>query len=319
MKFKVIRDTNPKNPEGKKRRAVSKGICLAAMYGMGPQLLKDILKCDVEEAKEKMKLFYKLFPAIDNFVKKNLEFSLKNHYIEDYMGRRRYFPDLALPDYTVYANKPEYYDIPMLDCRSGLYSISNKQKSDDILNDLVNTSKMKGDGFELAKFKEAAYKKEGNYILNNKAFKSKAYTQTTNAIIQGGAATITKAGMLEIDRDPEIKKLGGKVLIPVHDEIVCEGDFEHAEKLGELVAEAMIRSSRNLGISVDMACDCYVVHHWFIDEIAGKIRQHYLDLLNSGKPKEDALGVIFCTYNELTEMTLKEMAFGVYDPLRGGL
>jgi DNA polymerase-1 len=51
-----------------------------------------------------------------------------------------------------------------------------------------------------------------------------------NTPIQGGAADIVVMAMIQIYRSEKIKKLGYKLLLQIHDEVILEGPKEHAEE-----------------------------------------------------------------------------------------
>ena len=49
-------------------------------------------------------------------------------------------------------------------------------------------------------------------------------------MIQGSAAEMTKMAMLKISNNDEWKKLGGRLLVPVHDELICEFPIENYKR-----------------------------------------------------------------------------------------
>ena len=50
-----------------------------------------------------------------------------------------------------------------------------------------------------------------------------------NTPIQGGAADIVIAAMVKLHRDEQLRDLGYKLLLQVHDEVILEGPEQHAE------------------------------------------------------------------------------------------
>lgn len=81
----------------KKLRTAVKGINFGLAYGMGPHKLADTLDIDIEEAQELINKYFKVFPAIKQFLDRNANFGKKNGYIrtmEPYQ-RIRKFPAWA--------------------------------------------------------------------------------------------------------------------------------------------------------------------------------------------------------------------------------
>ena len=60
-----------------------------------------------------------------------------------------------------------------------------------------------------------------------------------NTPIQGSAADVVTAAMIEIQRNKELKKLGWTLLLQVHDEVILEGPKESATRAKEIVDSCM--------------------------------------------------------------------------------
>lgn len=156
------------------------------MYGMGAKLLSSILNTSIDECKQILDEFYKMFPGVKEFTKKNEADAKNKGYVEDYMGRRRHLPDAQLPDVTinafkdVYTNADVFLDIAPQDTK---IKVLDKDKTKQWEN--IYDESYKGKGFDSkVKFKELA-KESGIDVLDNGAFISKTLTQCTNARIQG--------------------------------------------------------------------------------------------------------------------------------------
>ena len=84
---------------------------------------------------------------------------------------------------------------------------------------------------------------------------------TGNSIIQGSAAEQTKLAMLLIDKDPEWNRIGGRVILPVHDELIAEVPIEHweagAARLGQLMCDAASF------LPFASKCDVTVSYRWY--------------------------------------------------------
>lgn len=66
----------------------------------------------------------------------------------------------------------------------------------------------------------------------NQQMASQARRQAINTVIQGSAADIIKMAMLAVARDPELHKLGARLILQIHDELVLEVPENTAERAG---------------------------------------------------------------------------------------
>ena len=66
---------------------------------------------------------------------------------------------------------------------------------------------------------------------------------TGNSVVQGSAADQTKLAMLQLDSNPEWNAIGGRVLIPVHDELIAEVPIEHWKRGGQILSETMCEAA----------------------------------------------------------------------------
>lgn len=199
------------NPEGKKRRGATKTIVLAILYGMGADSLSVSLKCTKEEAQKLIDDFFAGYPTVHKFIEENNAFARKNGYVDGIMGRRRRLPDILLPRYSIRRNGASELFNPIL----GTDKISEKREDSVVKKYKDKVDKAKG-WREVKEIQEEA-KKDGVVISSNGGFISRAERQCINSKIQGGAATITKLAMLNIDKDDELNRLGFRTLICVHD------------------------------------------------------------------------------------------------------
>lgn len=83
---------------------------------------------------------------------------------------------------------------------------------------------------------------------------------TSNSIIQGSAADLTKMALLKVESDERWKELGGQVEVPVHDELVGEVPVENAEEAGEVLSSLMCEAASFLPFSIK--CDVTTSYHW---------------------------------------------------------
>ena len=88
---------------------------------------------------------------------------------------------------------------------------------------------------------------------------------TGNSRVQGSAADLTKLAMIELYNNRELKDLGFKMLIPIHDEILAECPRENAKRCGELMEQMMIDAARDL--IVPISCDAEFTEQWYGEPI----------------------------------------------------
>ncbi len=68
---------------------------------------------------------------------------------------------------------------------------------------------------------------------------SQARRQAINTVIQGSAADIIKMAMIKVAENAEIKHLGGRLILQIHDELLVEGPEENIEEIGKLLQQDM--------------------------------------------------------------------------------
>lgn len=68
---------------------------------------------------------------------------------------------------------------------------------------------------------------------------SQARRQAINTVIQGSAADIIKMAMIKVADNAEIKHLGGRLILQIHDELLVEGPEENIEAIGKLLQKDM--------------------------------------------------------------------------------
>lgn len=303
------------NPEGKAIRSKAKSIVLGIMYGMGAKLLSSILGTDIDECKNILEEFYKMFPKVKEFTAQNEQTAKELGYVEDYLGRRRHLPDAKLSEIEVRAKKSIITDCDLfVECLSGDSTI--EIPDDDAIRewtekwkDCENSKKFNAK----RDFKKLA-KECGIALYDNGAFISKTLTQCTNARIQGSAATLTKKAMVNIFNDEEMNRLGFRILIPVHDELLGECPIENAEAVEKRLVELMIGAGKP-ECSVPMKCDTYVVKHWHADEVFNSIHDTHVKNVKSGKSDEESFLLIKKEHSELKDETIRSMCDGTFDVL----
>lgn len=84
---------------------------------------------------------------------------------------------------------------------------------------------------------------------------------TGNSIIQGSAAELTKMAILKLENDQRWKDIGGRLLIPVHDELICEVPMKYADEAGKLLSEIMSDAGSFLPFTI--SCDVTTTLRWY--------------------------------------------------------
>ena len=310
------------NPEGKELRSKCKQIVLGISYGMGAKLMASNMGISIEECKNILDEFFKMFPKIKEFTKHNEDTAREIGYVEDYMGRRRHLPDAQKSEIEVRAQKSVitsadiFMDANLSDCEIKIPDKETTLAWEKKWEECENSKR-----FNAKKhFKEDA-KRNNIDIFDNGAFISKTMTQCTNARIQSSAASLTKKAMISIFNDEEMKNLGFKLLIPVHDELLGECPIENAEKVEKRLAQLMIEAGKP-ECSVGMKVDTYVVKHWYQDEVYNNIHKDYIQYINGNSKKniapiskEEAYSKLCDKYPELSSQTVRDMCDGRFDVL----
>ena len=255
-------------PDGKHRRTSVKGLLLGIMYGRGTKSIAESLNCSFEEANDIKNGFFKEFPNVDKWITQTQEDAHINGYVEDIWGRRRRLPDLLREKYEVtYKNSVTTFN-PLIG-GTGKYNPNNEG--------VITTYKTK---LHNAKYKSEIdnIKKEasqaGISIKDNSGFIAQAERQCVNARIQGGAASMSKRAMINVYNNEELKELGFKLLIAVHDELIGECPIENAERVKELLSQEMIDSALP-EVTVPMKCDTDSFPAWYYDVYQAEIKKEF--------------------------------------------
>ncbi len=262
--------TKQVNPEGKARRSVGKVLNLGVTYGMSEQSIAESLYADRKDMTEKEKLqegkkirdaLMKGFPDLAKAIAKAELFAAKTGYTETILGRRRHHPDMTLPKYQFeaevgYVNP----DVDPLDPES-LKQNQDKipQRILDALNKEFNSNGKYDYGKVVRRTKELA--EQHIKVINNSFKIDSARRQVFNAIIQGSAAELTKMAILKLENDPEWIEIGGRLLVPVHDELIVEVPIENMEKGAEILARDMCAAGDFLPFS--LTCDVETTFRWY--------------------------------------------------------
>lgn len=275
-------DTHEYQPEGKARRSVGKVLVLGLNYGMSVQSIgqdlwsNDDSMTDEEKTKKAQKIFDAVmtgFPQLRDAILGAQNKARTLGYTETILGRRRHHPDMQLPEFEFKA-MPGYVnpDIDPLD-------VSTLQNKSDIPDRIVEqlTKEFKSYKYygQIVKRTKELYEQKIK-VTNNQHKISEASRQVWNAVIQGSAADLTKMAMLKLTSNPEWKEIGGKFLIPVHDELIVEVPFEKREEGARILKESMEGAGSFLPFSI--SCDIEETFRWYGLSVD--------DILSFDKPKD---------------------------------
>ena len=276
--------THELQPEGKARRSTGKVLNLGVTYGMSVQSISESLfstrgdMTDEQKLKEGQRIqdsLMKGFPGLSKAIANAQASAAKLGYTETILGRRRHHPNMQLPRYEFepmdgYVNP----DIDPLDPKS----LENKEQIPKRIVDALTKefNSYKWYGKVVKRTKELA--EEKIKVVNNSYKIEEASRQVFNAIIQGSAADLTKMAILKLENDPEWQEIGGRFIVPIHDELLCEVPIENVEKGAEVLARCMCSAGDFLPFA--LTCDVEKTLRWYglgYDDIVEREKPKSLD------------------------------------------
>lgn len=255
--------TDETNVDGKARRTQAKSIVLGINYGRSIPSIAEQLHCETAKAQQIYDDVLNKFSGLKSFKEESEAFARKYGYVETVWGRKRRLPDMQLPYYEFEYKEeavPDDFD-PLSDSDDMSYST---EVSPDICqsytNKLLNANSWK----KKQQIKDELDKK-GIRVIDNTKKIGDATRQVVNSRVQGSAADLTKLAMIELYNNQELKDLGFKMLIPIHDEILAECPKENAKRCGELMEQMMIDAAKDL--IVPISCDAEYTEQWYGESI----------------------------------------------------
>ena len=277
-----------------------KHIELLLMYGRGTASIAEQVGCSVPEAQEITNDFFNSFPKVKKWMDETEKSAKEKGYVEDFWGRRRRLPDIQLPKFTVKdvsKNTTTEFN-PLLYCK-GLSKKQENPKVKQYENLCLSSTNRK----ELEQIKKRALA-DGIEITNNGGKIAQAERQSVNARVQGGASTMSKIAMIKVFHSKELKDLGFRLLLQVHDELIGECPRGNEEKVAEVLTNIM-KSSVEDKIPVPFKCDASITSVWYEDDYGDSLQKDYHKLLDSGLTVEQAFNTIKNEHTECTEEQIK--------------
>jgi len=260
-------ETHEYQPDGKARRNEAKTILLGLTYGRSvPSIAEQLYgKRDDMTEDEKIKGAQKVYDSVLNSypdLRKamlNAQHSARSKgYTETILGRRRHLPDMQLPEFEFvpmrgYVNP----DIDPLD-------VTTLKDKAAIPERIVKSLLAEFKGYKY--FGQIARRiRELNdqniKVINNRPKINDATRQCLNGVIQGSAADQTKLAILTLENNEEWRKIGGRLLIPVHDELLAEVPMDKWEEGGRLLSKCMCDAANFLPFP--SKCDVTTTLRWY--------------------------------------------------------
>lgn len=252
------------NPEGKARRTSMKPILLGIMYGRGIASIAEILNISVKDAQAIVDDFYDAFPKVKQFVQDSQDFARDYGFVTTAWGRKRRLPNMQLDLIEIKRNTTAISD------SFNPLDFSQTVNEDDEVEDEVYYKYLKlmnrAYGKEAKQRVKDLAKQEGYDIIDNGGYIADAERQCVNSIIQGSAADMTKIAMNKIFRDEELNRLGYKLIIPVHDEVLGVCPKENAKAVAERLEYIMIHVVDGF-FTIPMKTDIEVTERWYGENI----------------------------------------------------
>ena len=252
--------TDKTNKEGKMYRTQSKSILLGVLYGRGEASIGEQLGCSTEKAKEIKESVFKGFPAIKKFEDASLQMARELGYVTTVCGRKRRLPDLQLDEFEFRWEEGKVQNFDPLDFENEFdYTVPN-----DICDKWERKLKRCKISERFKVIQDA--RSQGILITDNSKKIASATRQCVNARIQGSAADLTKLAMIKLNNHQRLKELGFRLLIPVHDEVICECPIENVKECSKLLAETMSKAAEEI-LEMPIGCDVAVSKAWYGEEI----------------------------------------------------
>ena len=72
--------------------------------------------------------------------------------------------------------------------------------------------------------------------------------------------------MIKLNDNEELKRLGFRLLIPVHDEVIAECPKENIKECAKLLADIMSQAAENI-LEMPIKCDVEITKEWYGEKI----------------------------------------------------
>lgn len=265
------------------------------MYGMGSTSLAEAIGGTVKDAQKIIDDFYAGFPKVKQWIDKTDADAKKYGYVEDFWGRRRRLPDIQLPRYKI-IEKNKSKDAVDVNPLFGSKGLLTRTENPLIAQYKKRLEECRGCQ-QVKKVKDEALN-NGIEIHDNGGFIAYAERQCVNARVQGGAATMSKLAMRKVYDNKELRDLGFRMLLQVHDELIGECPIENADKVAELLSDIMKHSAEPV-VTIPFKCDTEISDRWYHPDYLNDLHNQYNRLIKEkGLLPHDALNQIKFEHSE---------------------
>lgn len=235
------------NPSGKERRSGAKTILLGILYGRSDESVAKQLGSTLEEAHKIKANIYKRFPGILRFEQESERMARDLGYVTTLWGRKRRLPDLNLPPVSVIykGSKVPVNSYDAQNIAEHYVSLRWKSQKDGYIREL---------------------NKQGIILRDNSGFIARAKRQIVNSRIQGSASDQSKKAMLKVDNDKEFKKLGGELIMSIHDELLSRIPLRNLEKGAERF-KYLMETAADDKLRFTVKCDITESFVWYGEQV----------------------------------------------------
>lgn len=252
---KEFRADGTKNPEGKERRSRAKAIVLGINYSKGISSIAEDLHITRKDAQAIYNKVLETFPGLSKFMRESQDMARELGYVTTVWGRKRRLPDMQLAPYVFSLNASANPEFDPLDD-----SEDNQEVPDAVIRKYtqqLNHCRSREDRNRIIRAAAAI----GVVIKDNTGYIAEATRQCVNSRIQGSAADQIKLAMILIGNDEQLKQLGFRLLLQVHDELIGECPEKNAKEASERFSKLMVEAAKEL--SVPSICDVEVSKSWY--------------------------------------------------------
>ena len=233
--------------DGKERRSNAKAVVLGIMFGKGVTSIGQDLGISRDTAQDIYDKVMDAFPELKNFMEDSINHAKQYGYVNTYVGSKRRLPDINLPRVSIRKKKGESDFETRQYWEKRYYRIQNAREP--FSEKMIKMDKL---------IEEAS--DAGWIIKDNSGYIAKAERQCVNSIVQGTAAYMTKIALLLIDENERFREIGGRVILPIHDEILAQIPIEYAEEGAKILEDCMIASGKEM--DMDISVDVEIESRW---------------------------------------------------------
>lgn len=261
-------ETHEYQPDGKARRGEAKVIVLGICYGRSvPSIAEQLFgtrddMTEDDKTSKAQKIYdavLNAFPNLRQLMLSSQNMARTHGYVETILGRRRHIPDMQLPEFEFLPMKGYVNpDVDPLDV-STLQNTKNEIPQ-RIVEELMREFKGYKYFGQIARRTKELYE-EHIKVINNRPKITEATRQCTNSIIQGSAAEMTKLAMIQLENNPTWQSIGGRFLLPVHDELIAEVPIQYAEEGANILSTTMSEAGSFLPFPI--SCDVTTTIRWY--------------------------------------------------------